>query len=269
MTDKIAIIGFGNIANAIITPLLDKKFIQPENVYCVVKSGKSLENIKKNYKYRINVYESNSIDSKKIWDCQVKLLSVKPQHLKDIFENDNTDFTMILDDIAIELQASQSIAISEEMYILEMGDPNYFVDVSFEEFANEDGVVEIFEDNEETSDLFHIVDKEVQGQTTLFEDSDQDGQISDTERAFPVATADEEEVASGNVGVDFDDGAAEEYSEEPLEDIPTQNNQEGTAGNESYSYTTGCSDSRLTMALLPVICFIRIRRKTKETRIDC
>ena len=47
MTDKIAIIGFGNIANAIITPLLDKQFIHPDDVYCVVKSEKSLENIKK------------------------------------------------------------------------------------------------------------------------------------------------------------------------------------------------------------------------------
>ena len=47
MIDKIAIIGFGNIAKAIITPLLDKKIIQPENVYCVVKSKKSFENIKK------------------------------------------------------------------------------------------------------------------------------------------------------------------------------------------------------------------------------
>ena len=47
MTDKIAIIGFGNIANAIITPLFDKKLIQPENVFCVVKTEKSLENIKK------------------------------------------------------------------------------------------------------------------------------------------------------------------------------------------------------------------------------
>ena len=86
MTDKIAIIGFGNIANAIITPLLNKKIIQPENVYCVVKSKKSLENIKKNYKYNINVYESSSKYSKTIWDCQVKLLSVKPQHLNDIIE---------------------------------------------------------------------------------------------------------------------------------------------------------------------------------------
>ena len=89
VTEKIAIIGFGNIANAIITPLLDKKLIQPQDVYCVVKSEKSLQNIKKNYKHKINVYESSSKDSKIIWDCQFKLLSVKPQHLKDIFEAGN------------------------------------------------------------------------------------------------------------------------------------------------------------------------------------
>ncbi len=89
MTDKIAIIGFGNIAKAIITPLLDKKLINPENIFCVVNSEKSLNNIKKNYKYNINVYKSSSEDSKIIWDCQIKLLSVKPQHLKDIAEADN------------------------------------------------------------------------------------------------------------------------------------------------------------------------------------
>jgi pyrroline-5-carboxylate reductase len=89
VTEKIAVIGFGNIANAIITPLLDKKLIQPEDVFCLVNSERSLENIKKNYKYNINIYESSSKDSKLIWDCQVKLLSVKPQHLKDINEVDN------------------------------------------------------------------------------------------------------------------------------------------------------------------------------------
>ena len=89
MTDKIAIIGFGNIAKAILTPLLDKNLIQPENVYCVVNSEKSLENIKKNYKYNINAYKSSSKESKIIWDCQVKVLSVKPQHLKDVIEPDN------------------------------------------------------------------------------------------------------------------------------------------------------------------------------------
>ena len=89
MTDNIAIIGFGNIAKAIITPLLEKKLIQPENIYTVVNSVKSLDNIKENYKYKINVYESSSQDSKIVWTCPVKLLSVKPQHLKDIFEADN------------------------------------------------------------------------------------------------------------------------------------------------------------------------------------
>ena len=88
MTDKIAIIGFGNIASAIITPLLDNKLIQPENIFCVVNSEKSLELIKKNYQYNINAYKSSSKESKIIWDCQYKLLSVKPQHLDEIAEVD-------------------------------------------------------------------------------------------------------------------------------------------------------------------------------------
>ena len=91
MTDKIAIIGFGNIASAIITPLLDNKLIQPENVFCVVNTEKSLENIKKNYKHNINVYKSGSKESKIIWDCQYKLLSIKPQHLQDITEGGNLE----------------------------------------------------------------------------------------------------------------------------------------------------------------------------------
>ena len=106
MTDRIAIIGFGNIAKAIITPLLDKKLIQPENVYCVVKSKKSLQNIEENYKHKINVYDSSSQDSKIIWDCQVKLLSVKPQHLKDIIEPDNIK---IKDNILISILAGVSV----------------------------------------------------------------------------------------------------------------------------------------------------------------
>ena len=106
MTNKIAIIGFGNIANAIINPLLDKNLIHPEDVFCVVKSKKSFENIKKNYKYNINVYESSSEASKIIWDCQVKLLSVKPQHLKDIIEPDNIK---IKDNLLVSILAGVSL----------------------------------------------------------------------------------------------------------------------------------------------------------------
>ncbi len=106
MTDKIAIIGFGNIAEAIITPLLDKKLIQPENVYCVVNSKRSLENIKNNYKYDVKVYESSSQDSNIIWDCQVKLLSVKPQQLKYIIEPENIK---IKDNLLVSILAGVSL----------------------------------------------------------------------------------------------------------------------------------------------------------------
>ena len=106
MTDKIAVIGFGNIAKAIITPLLDKKLVKPENIYCVVKSKKSLQNIKENYKHNIKVYESSSHDSKIIWDCQVKLLSVKPQHLKEIIEPNNIK---IEDSLLVSILAGVSI----------------------------------------------------------------------------------------------------------------------------------------------------------------
>jgi len=106
VTVKIAIIGFGNIANAIITPLLDKKLIQPENVFCVVNSEKSLENLKKNYKYNINVYKSGSKESEIIWDCQCKLLSIKPQQFNDIsqaydIQNKNNLIVSILAGVSI------------------------------------------------------------------------------------------------------------------------------------------------------------------------
>jgi len=83
---KIAVIGFGNIAKAIITPLFDRKLLNPQDVYCLVNTKKSLENIRKNYNYDINIFQANSKDSEIIWDCQVKLLSVKPQQLKNIIE---------------------------------------------------------------------------------------------------------------------------------------------------------------------------------------
>ena len=89
MTIKLAVIGFGNIAKAIITPLLDKKLINPEDIYCLVSSKESLENIKKYFKYNVNIFQADSKESNLIWNCQVKLLSVKPQQLKEISELDN------------------------------------------------------------------------------------------------------------------------------------------------------------------------------------
>ncbi|MDC3040808.1 pyrroline-5-carboxylate reductase [Prochlorococcus sp. AH-736-B08] len=106
MIEKIAIIGFGNIAKAIITPLLVKKLIKPENVFCVVKSEKSFENIKENYEHNINVYKSSSEDAKVIYDCKVKLLSVKPQQLNDIM---NIDKISKNDNLLVSILAGVSL----------------------------------------------------------------------------------------------------------------------------------------------------------------
>ena len=105
MTSKIAVIGFGNIAKAIITPLFDKKLLNPKDVYCLVNTKKSLENIRKNYKYDINIFQANSKGSEIIWDCEVKLLSVKPQQLKNIIElekNKNNLLVSILAGVSLE-----------------------------------------------------------------------------------------------------------------------------------------------------------------------
>ena len=96
MTSKIAVIGFGNIAKAIITPLFDKKLLNPKDVYCLVNTKKSLENIRKNYKYDINIFQANSKGSEIIWDCKVKLLSVKPQQIQNIIELENNNNNNLL-----------------------------------------------------------------------------------------------------------------------------------------------------------------------------
>ena len=100
MTSKIAVIGFGNIAKAIITPLFDKKLLNPKDVYCLVNTKKSLENIRKNYKYDINIFQANSKGSEIIWDCNVKLLSVKPQQIKNIIELENNNNNLLVSILA-------------------------------------------------------------------------------------------------------------------------------------------------------------------------
>ena len=96
MIGKISVIGFGNIAKSIITPLLDKGLIDPGNVYCLVNSKKSQEEIKKNYKYKLNIYTADSEGSSIVWDSQVKLLAVKPQHFKEIIEVKNNSNNNLL-----------------------------------------------------------------------------------------------------------------------------------------------------------------------------
>ena len=98
MSSKLGIIGFGNIAKAIVTPLLKNNFLKPDQIFCLVKSNKSLDDIKNSYPYKINAFTTESNDSKLVWSTPVKLLSVKPQQLEDIVElpvNKNQNNTIV------------------------------------------------------------------------------------------------------------------------------------------------------------------------------
>ena len=112
MSLKLGVIGFGNIAKAIITPLLEKNILQPEEITCLVNSKKSFENIKKNYKYKINIYHSNSAEANLVWHCPIKLLAVKPQQLKNIKEinfNDTNKYFLISILAGVSLKTLETI----------------------------------------------------------------------------------------------------------------------------------------------------------------
>ena len=106
MPHKIGVIGFGNIAKAIITPLLDKNFLEPEEIVCLVNKKESYENLKTHYKHKIKILYSSSPDINLVWNCPIKILSVKPQQLKDIKEFSSNQFKK---DILISILAGVSL----------------------------------------------------------------------------------------------------------------------------------------------------------------
>ena len=113
MSNKLGIIGFGNIAKAIVTPLLDKKLFEPDQIFCLVKSKKSLDDIKNFYPYKINVFLKDSNDSKLVWDIPVKLLSVKPQQLEELVE---LSFIKKQDNTIVSILAGVSLRRLEEKF---------------------------------------------------------------------------------------------------------------------------------------------------------
>ena len=110
MSFKLGVIGFGNIAKAIITPLLEKSILQPHEIICLVNSKKSFENIKENYKYKINIFHSTSSESNLVWNCPIKLLAVKPQQLRNIKE---INFYKINESFLISIIAGVSLKTLE------------------------------------------------------------------------------------------------------------------------------------------------------------
>ncbi len=113
MSYKLGVIGFGNIAKAIITPILDQKLINSNEVICLVNSKKSVENIKKSYKYDIDIFPRASDELNLVWNCPTKLLSIKPQQL-DSIEEINTNKN--IDNILVSILAGISLSKLEKKF---------------------------------------------------------------------------------------------------------------------------------------------------------
>ena len=107
MVLKLGVIGFGNIAKAIITPLLDSKLIQEDEICCLVKTQKSCEKIKTSYNHNLKIFSVDSPEAKFVWDSPVKLLSVKPQQLHAINEIKNLENNK--KDVIVSILAGVSI----------------------------------------------------------------------------------------------------------------------------------------------------------------
>jgi len=110
---KLGVIGFGNIAQAIITPILEEKVIKSNEVICLVNSEKSFENIKKFYKYDVDIYPVSADKAHLVWDCPTKLLSIKPQQLESI---DEINTKKNVDNILVSILAGISIRKLENKF---------------------------------------------------------------------------------------------------------------------------------------------------------
>ena len=113
MSYKLGVIGFGNIAQAIITPILDQQLIKSNEVICIVNSKKSFENLKSFYKYDVDIFPVSADKAKLVWNCPTKLLSIKPQQLESI-EEINTKKNG--DNILVSILAGISISKLENKF---------------------------------------------------------------------------------------------------------------------------------------------------------
>ena len=113
MSYKLGVIGFGNIAQAIITPIIEQKLIKSNEIICLVNSQKSFENIKKFYKYDIDIFPVSSDKANLVWNCPTKLLSIKPQQLENIEEINTKKNT---DNILVSILAGISISKLEKKF---------------------------------------------------------------------------------------------------------------------------------------------------------
>ncbi len=84
---SIGIIGLGRMAQAILTPLIEKEDFKVNEVLGVVGQEETAKRLLEQMPKGINIFHARDERSKEIWSAPIKILAVKPQQLNQIQEN--------------------------------------------------------------------------------------------------------------------------------------------------------------------------------------
>ena len=97
MPFSIGVIGFGRMAQAILSPLLEKGFFTTDEVLGVVGKKKTLERLRKEFPGDLAIFSSEDNSANQVWSLPIKLLAIKPQQLntlrQDYSQRDFSDFS--------------------------------------------------------------------------------------------------------------------------------------------------------------------------------
>ena len=87
MEISIGVIGFGRIAKAIVSPLLERGEYKPEHIFGIVGSTSSVQPAVSDLPKGVKVVSSEDDLSRDVWNAPLKLLAVKPQQFDKIKES--------------------------------------------------------------------------------------------------------------------------------------------------------------------------------------
>ncbi len=96
MPFSFGVIGLGQMAQAILLPLIERGDLNIDEVMSVVASKESHDRLRDELPKGFNICSSDDISSKQVWKTPIKLLAIKPQQLNNLnyspFEIDFSSF---------------------------------------------------------------------------------------------------------------------------------------------------------------------------------
>ncbi len=117
MTSTLGIIGLGQMAQALLLPLIEAKKIAPENIFAVVKNTASVKRLKSELPNGLNLVTADDSNAFKAWQSAIVLLSVKPQQFSEVIDQaKQIVFPKEFSSLLVSLVAGQSLSKLQESF---------------------------------------------------------------------------------------------------------------------------------------------------------